>query len=130
MEWEVRGMAYATQDDYTKWLQGSKGVIPLAEFPRWSSRATIRINKNKVDLQTIPIYLVECTCEVAEILFKDNQTKQAGELKSMSIGGYSESYVDQKQETGKLKQEIDGTIRDYLAFTDLHNDFIFRGAYA
>lgn len=119
---------YATQDEYAEWLMGRSGVIPLAEFPFWSSRASSEIDlatfnrlHNAETLAEHEAAVIVTTCELAEILFTTTATSEKT-LSSMSIGSYSESYVkDDKDETRK---RIDGVLRRGLAMTGL----LFRGA--
>lgn len=116
--------AYATTEDYTAWLNGRTGTIPLAEFPFWAARARERIDfftLNRLHyefiLEEYKQDVINTTCELAEILYSVGITGEK-KLTSMSIGGYSESYDKEAAQSN-----IDNVIRRGLGLTGL----LYRG---
>jgi len=114
---------YANFTEYKeKFLLGREAIIPEASFNFYSTRASDRLNWKKVELERpYPDYLIKCTCAVAELFWSEENEV---EVTSQSIGGFSQGLANQNKSTDeKIKMEING----YLANTDLHNDFVFRG---
>jgi len=121
-------MIFADADFYkNEYLLGRTEIIPLEEFLFWSRKASNRINRKRIILDEIPEYLKNCTCSIAEIYYMDEQNRKTGAKSSESVGAYSVSYVDQRQEDPVIAAEINSTIIDWLSGTALHNDFVFKG---
>ena len=119
---------YATLEDYKKiFLMGREQLIPDASFPFYSSRASETIGL--IELDTIPNYLVKCTCEVAEILFNQNSSisQSIKGVQSEKIGSYSVTFADLKTLDITTRNLIRSTIIKYLANTNLHNDLVYLG---
>ena len=118
---------WATLDFYhNEYLLGDSPLIPNAAFPRWEQSARVTINRRRIELEEIPDYLKQCTCEVAEALFTQSQAPKAGELKSESNAGYSWTATP-GQETREFNSNIRGIIIKHLAGTELHNYFVCSG---
>lgn len=79
------------------------------------------IHQNPSETHQEQVWL--CLCEVAEILYQEEQRKQQSggqEIQSENTDGYSVTYVS---ETGSLHREISGVIRRYLA----HSGLLYAG---
>lgn len=128
-------MRYADYEYYTSaYLDGAEPVIPDEEFLRWEKLAELEIDSrtyNRVSVLTeIPEKVKDCTCAIAELLYRANAQNEAaasmglsGPLASWSNDGQSGS-VDLSRsaftEEGKRK-EILRLCRLYLA------EFIYAG---
>lgn len=103
--------------------RGSPGVIPESEFDFFADRAFNRINRRNVTVTDPPDYLKKCICHIAEILYRDAQAPQAGEIVSESNASYS-----WKAQDGKPKEDSDAeirdVIRDYFLGTPLQRYFV------
>lgn len=114
---------YAEFTDYENiFLLGREAIIPEASFPFYSRRASMILNWKKIEVEKpYPDYLIECTCAVAELLWSgENEV----EITSQSIGSFSQGIANQNLSVNdKIRMERLG----YLANTDLHEDFVFRG---
>ena len=108
------------------YLLGRQPAIPTAEFAYWEKAARTLINRRNVTLEEIPDALKMCVCEVAEALFRQNQAPKAGDLKSESNGGYSWT-AQEAQKAEDFDTAIRGIVSKHLAFTELHNSFIYSG---
>lgn len=87
-------MRYASYDYYTsRYLMDLEPSIPEDDFLRWEKQAECVIdqytfNRLKTDSGLINSKVKDCTCELAELLYKaDNVAQQAAEQ-----GGFLESY--------------------------------------
>lgn len=118
-------MAYATTDDYVKWLSGRGETIPRAEFGFWSMRASEYIDFMSFDrlhdddvLAEYKESVIKTTCALAELIFANESPQASKELASYSIGGdYSESYV--KRDESTHSERLQGAIRRGLASTGI-----------
>lgn len=117
-------MIYATQGNYTSFLNGREAVIPLSDFNYWADRASSQIDYVTFDRLSDPIILDEfketvaqLTCELAELYFnsESNHENAKKNIAKYSVTGYSEEYVD-KQTT---ETRVYMAIRRKLAFTGL-----------
>jgi hypothetical protein len=125
---------FADVDFYkNKYLLGRNPIIPLTEFNFWARKATERININKLEFEPDfepPERLSMATCEVAEKIYSALQaqgTTNNPALSSEKVGNYSVTYADMSTVVDMIKSQIDGVVVDWLANTELHNDFVFRG---
>lgn len=122
---------YADKEFYlNEFLLGRTAIIPDDDILYWLRKASSRINRKNIEIDEIPDYLKNCTCEVAEALFLDSEKKFIGMMpSSQSVGEYSKnSPSDSRQERKELESEINRIINDWLVETKLHNLFVFRGA--
>lgn len=122
-------MVYATETDYTAWLQGRTPAVPLAEFGFWASRASEEIDfltfNRLCDANTLAAnetVVKKTTIALAEIIFGDESPNAEKSLKSRSIGSYSESF-DDKGDESTPQSRISLAIRRGLGLTGL----LFRG---
>ena len=111
------------------YLAGRAGIIPPEEFAFWARSASDRINWRRVEIaqEDVPDALRLCTCEVAESLFLESERKFLAMQPSQSVGEYSKGAMSAQRKPGDTDAEITEIIRRHLAFTPLHNDFVFRG---
>jgi hypothetical protein len=91
-------MAYANHEQYKTWLSGRAYVIPEAEFDFWATKATVIIDnatsdRLKVEGIEISIQVVNCCCELAEILYREESPNAAQAISSEKVGGHSVSYA-------------------------------------
>ena len=119
-------------DNYTEiYLLGRKPTIPKTEFPFWSRKAETEVNWRKIELDDIPEFLVNCICEVAELLYIQwlvSGAETGGQvIKSFSNDGYSETYGSTVLSKSALKTAISDIIFSNISNTYLHNQFVFRG---
>ena len=133
-------MTYADFEYYQEYLCGREAVVPEAEFGYWEKAA-----RREIDLVTfdriprrdvLPEAVRECTCELAELLYKaDRLDRQAladgapGVLTSYSNDGQSGTFdTSQSVYTADGKQaEIRRIIRRYLLNTGLMYKGVMEG---
>lgn len=121
-------------DDY---LQGDEPLIPEKSFMRWAEKASSRINKFNVSddviiekLETIreETYnnLLIGTCEIAEIMYTDNQSRSKDAIHSYSNQGLTKTYVNQIRKKEEVESDIRQVIIDRVSSGELHNLFVSR----
>lgn len=121
-------MIYSTIADYESWLRGRTAIIPPAEFDFWADKASSdidlatfnRLSDSEVLFEFKEAVTAVC-CEVAELMYKNEAETAEKQIKSYSIGNYSESYVVVDQDTAQEK--ITACIKRRLSNTGL----LFRG---
>lgn len=128
--------------DYTwyenEYLLGREPVILDEDFPFWEKKARRAIDQatcNRIPaLSELPDIVKDCTCELAEFMYKADKLEQenlangaAGVLASYSNDGQSGTYdVSQSAYTAEgRRQETLRIIRGYLADTGL----MYRGVW-
>ena len=137
---------WATLEWYhDEYLKGDTAIIPDASFARWEQEARMRINWQNIPEDEVIIIdrLSMCVCAVAEKLYTfsvanqfrasdgDSDDSQLP-VSSFSNDGYSVSFIDTMKGYRGMSQsnqdaEINAIIRRFLAYTALHNLFVFRG---
>jgi len=114
-----------------KYLLGRKPIIPETEFSFWSRKAETEVNWRKIELDDIPEFLVNCICEVAELLYIQwlvGGAETGGQVvKSFSNDGYSETYGSTALSKSAMSKAISDIIINNISNTSLHNQFVFRG---
>ena len=118
---------YADNDFYTnEYLNGKNAVIDTASFNFYARKATQVIKKYtfyNVDENNIPECVKLCCCEVAELLYKaDNSSASKGVI-SERVGDVSKSYENADSQGQALSKNIRSVIRSWLADTGL----LYRG---
>lgn len=129
-------MQFADAEFYTEYfLQGSQPLIPLEEFNRWAEKASNRIDENNmldeeiiegIDDRTWE-QLQFATAEIAEIFYKDMQSRSLDAVRSYSNQGLSKTYADQTVKPEEMEKNIRGIINRRLAGTELHNLVVYKG---
>ncbi|MDE5909857.1 MAG: hypothetical protein K2H52_14100 [Lachnospiraceae bacterium] len=125
---------YADYEYYTKgYLLGKPPAVPEDDFPYWEKQAGIEIdartfNRLKADGSLVTDAVRDCTCAIAELLYKADkisdqnlQEGAAGALVSYSNDGESATFNLKESvytESGK-KREIQNLIYRYLHATGL-----------
>jgi len=129
-------MTFADIEFYTEdYLKGRQQTIPTEEFDYWAEKSSNRIDrKNSIDEELIEgldertlNQLKMATCEIADIYFKDMQTRSLDARKSVSNQGYSVSFVDQIQSMEQIEANIKRVIISRLSATQLHDFIVFGG---
>lgn len=109
------------------YLQGRAAVIPPEEFTFWAKKATVCLNRNKVELATVPPYLGCCCCEVAEALFVHAEQEFLAMLPTERVGSYSRGRAALPVNGQSIEATIQRVAVSWLAGTPLHNLFVFSG---
>ncbi len=96
-------MAYADAAYYTTYLCGKSAVIDTALFPFYSKQASKYIDRLTFgNITTATEDVKDCTCEIAEYLYRSESTRRADGIKSETIGQYSVTY----DTTGATEEEV------------------------
>ncbi len=112
---------------YTKeYLSGKKAVIDTASFGFYARKATQIIKTytfENVDEDNIPECVKMCCCEVAELLFKADNSSAGNGISSEKVGDQSISYESADSQRHALSSNIKSVIYSWLADTGL----LYRG---
>lgn len=116
-------IAYAIYTDYTTWLGGRTPVLTSTDFSFYALAATFKIYSATFGNipNTIPENVKQCTCALAEEIYKLEQRKG---ISSENNDGYSISYDTTVTADGVIEDIIRTMLVDYnLADTNL----LYRG---
>jgi len=121
-------MFFADTDFYkNEYLLGRTEIIPLEEFLFWSRTASDYINWRRIEFNKVPEVLKLCTCEVAEAFYVESEKEFMSMEPSQSVGAYSKGAVNIKQDKADFNVRVNGIIKRYLAGSELHNLFVWKG---
>lgn len=117
---------YADFTFYTvKYLAGRKAVIDTA-FPYFARLATQEIKRytgDNVNEFEVPEEVSMCCCEVAELVFKHEQSKQNEGVSSESVQGWSRSYESTEARQQAFDTAVKNCVYKWLSGTGL----LYRG---
>ncbi len=124
-------IVYADCKFYTKeYLSGRKAVIDTASFDFYARKATQIVKTytfKNVDEAEIPECVKMCCCEVAELLFKADNSSASSSISSgissEKVGDQSISYESADSQRQALSSNIKSVIYSWLADTGL----LYRG---
>lgn len=109
---------YASTEDYTAYLLGKEAVIDTVSFNFYARQASKEINKatyNRIVEVTDNVKM--CCCEVAELIYSFDTSKQKRGISSEKVGEYSIGYV--APTTNDLALKARAIIQTWLADTGL-----------
>lgn len=116
---------YADEKFYkNEYLCGRKAVIDTA-FDFYARQATTKIKQytfDNIDETNIPDGVKMCCCEVAELLYKTENTAHGG-ISSEKVGDQSVSYESTDIQTQNLRKNIKSSVYSWLAESGL----LYRG---
>lgn len=122
-------VVYADNDFYmNEYLCGKKAVIDTASFSFYARKATQTIKQYTLD--NVPVDIPECVkmccCEIAEAIYKDEETanKHSG-VTSERVGNWSKSYESTEQAMQVMQKNIKSIVYKWLSGTGL----LYRGVY-
>lgn len=102
-----------------KYLSGKEAALDAASFPYWERKASGVVRKytfgNINENMDIPEAVQMCVCEVAELLYKQENTGRG--LTSERVGEYSVTYKAQTAPEREVEQYL--TVNNWLANTGL-----------
>lgn len=117
---------YADENFYkTKYLCGRKAVIDTA-FNFYGRKATQIINNycgENVDVEIAEDKIKLCCCELAELLYNNEQSGSQCGILSETVGDMSVSYENTEITKQILQKNIKSVVYSYLADTGL----LYRG---
>jgi hypothetical protein len=121
-------ISYTTSEYYTnKYLQGKQAVIDAPSFPLYTQKATQRIKRYTFDnideAQPFTDEVQMCCCELAEYLFKQDNSGHDTNISSEKVGEFSVSYVSGQTAEDIKQSTIKEIIYNWLAGTGL----LYRG---
>lgn len=121
-------VTFTTNEYYTdKYLMGRQAVIDTASFPSYALKATQRIKQytgtNIDETVTFTDEVQMCCCEIAEYIFKQDNTGRDPNIASERVGEYSLTFVSGKDAEDIKQSTIKGIIYNWLATTGL----LYRG---
>lgn len=111
----------------SEYLCGKNAVIDTASFDFYARKATQMIKTytfNNIDESNIPECVKLCCCEVAELLYKDENSTNTKSISSERVGDVSVSYESADNQRQALSKNIRTVIRSWLADSGL----LYRGA--
>ena len=118
---------FADYDFYKKeYLCGKNAVIDTASFDFYARKATQKIKVytfDNIDENNIPECVKLCCCEVAELLYKDENSTNIKGLSSERVGDVSVSYESADSQRQVLSKNIKSVIYSWLADSGL----LYRG---
>lgn len=116
---------YADVKFYTnEYLEGRKAVIEpncIISYLRKAQNVLKNFTFDNIDESTaIPYEVKMCVCEIAEILFRDDQHDiDRGGVASESVVGWSKSYESSEQTEKKKQKRIRDCVYMWLSDTGL-----------
>ena len=122
---------YADSDFYTReYLSGRQAVISPAVFPYYARKASSYIDQytfDGIDADNVPDVVKMCCCELAETLFRLENSPSFGGVTSERVGDISRTY-----ESGEVKQQsLNVSIKNVVHAWLLNTGLLYRGgAYA
>lgn len=122
-------VVYADNDFYmNEYLCGKKAVVDTAfpYFSRLASQEIKRFTGSNIDEDNIPECVKMCCCEIAEAIYKSEETanKHSG-VTSESVGNWSKSYESTEQAMQVMQKNIKSIVYKWLSGTGL----LYRGVY-
>ena len=110
--------SYITITDYTAYLAGKEAVIDTASFDFYAMQATMRINNATFNrIETVTDNIKYCCCEVAEILYKQDNEKIG--VAAEKVGGYSVNFESTKDRDLAYSLLLKRSISNWLWSTGL-----------
>ena len=122
---------YADSDFYTReYLSGRQAVISPALFPYYARKASSYIDQytfGGIDADNVPEVVKMCCCELAETIFRLENSPSFNGVTSERVGDISRTY-----ESGEAKQQnLNSSIKDVIRAWLLNTGLLYRGgAYA
>jgi len=122
---------YADSDFYTReYLSGRQAVISPALFPYYARKASSYIDQytfDGIDEDNVPDVVKMCCCELAETLFRLENSPSFNGVISERVGDISRTY-----ESGEVKQQsLNVSIKNVVHVWLLNTGLLYRGgAYA
>ena len=122
---------YADSDFYTReFLSGRQAVISPALFPYYARKASSYIDQytfDGIDASNVPEVVKMCCCELAEAIFRLENSPSFNGVTSERVGDISRTY-----ESGEAKQQnLNSSIKDVIRAWLLSTGLLYRGgAYA
>lgn len=122
---------YADSDFYTReYLSGRQAVISPAVFPYYARKASSYIDQytfDGIDADNVPDVVKMCCCELAETLFRLENSPSFNGVTSERVGDISRTY-----ESGEAKQQsLNVSIKNVVHAWLLNTGLLYRGgAYA
>ena len=122
---------YADSDFYTReYLSGRQAVISPAVFPYYARKASSYIDQytfDGIDADNVPDVVKMCCCELAETLFRLENSPSFNGVTSERVGDISRTY-----ESGEVKQQsLNVSIKNVVHAWLLNTGLLYRGgAYA
>lgn len=110
-----------------QYLQGRKATIETA-FNYYARKATQEIKQftlDNVNEESIPKCVRLCCCEVAELLYRYDNSGFAGGVTSEKVGDVSRSYESTDSQRQALSKNIRSVVYSWLSGTG----FLYRGVY-
>ncbi len=105
---------------------GKEAVIDTASFDFYARKATQEIKRytfNRVHEDNIPDEVKMCCCELAEYLYKQDNSGHDQNISSEKVGEFSVTYVSGQTAEDIKQSTIKGIIYNWLAMTGL----LYRG---
>ncbi len=116
---------YADAEFYSKeYLEGRKAVLEpncIASYLRKAQRVLKTFTFDNIDESTaIPYEVKMCVCEIAEILYREDQRDiDRGGVTSESVVGWSKSYEGSEQAEKNKQKRIKDCVYMWLSDTGL-----------
>lgn len=110
--------AYADYNFYqSEYLSGKAAVIPSEAFGHYAKKASAHINQHTFgDIgENIPETVRLCCCELAELIYKSENSPSANGIASEKVGDLSKSYESGTAAVKALPGQISEIIRSRLA---------------
>lgn len=117
-------MSYASEQLYkTEYLCGREPVVTAGFdfYLRSASQLIARATFNRVDEGNVPNCVKMCCCELAELVFKHDQT--GSEVQSEKVGDWSKTYGSVAEREAAYKSAVSDTLKKWLGGTGL----LYRG---
>lgn len=114
--------AYADYNFYnSEYLSGKAAVIPSEMFAHYAKKASAHINRHALGNigEDIPETVRMCCCELAELIYKSENSPTADGLVNEKVGDFSRSYESGTTAIKALSGQIGKTICSWLADSGL-----------
>ena len=118
-------MNYADSAFYENSYLCGRAAVITAAFDFYARRATQEIKKYvfcSIDESNIPDEVKNCCCEIAELLYSNEQCSEKG-VSSESVGGWSKSSESAEAQNAAINKSICDAIYTWLSDTGL----LYRG---
>lgn len=117
---------YADSDFYTReYLSGKAAVLSTELFPHYARKASGYIRQYTFDNlgDEIPEAVKLCCCELAEVLFRIDNSPSAVGIASERVGDISRTYESESVK----RQNLPGTIKDVIYAWLADTGLLYRG---
>lgn len=114
--------AYADYNFYnSEYLSGKAAVIPSEMFGHYAKKASAHINRHALGNigEDIPETVRLCCCELAELVYRSENSPSTNGIASEKVGDLSKSYESGTAAVKALPGQISEIIRSRLAGTGL-----------